>query len=256
MQKPLVFEHPLNERIRSFLRLEFLFNQIVHFASSPTNWHCRDLIYALHQVLEILARSDLKSELIKELEGQSKRLESLQNTPHVDEKSLNRVLSDLNQLCSRLHALKQPFGHGLRQNEFLCNVRKRISMPGGTCDFDLPGFHLWLERPQQTRQQEIQSWLATLKDLEKGIVLTLGLLRESVIPVAEVAQTGIYMGTLQSSQSVQLLRILVPVEKEIFPEISGGKHRFSIRFMHYENFNERPTQVKEDVQFHLACCQL
>jgi cell division protein ZapD len=49
------------------------------------------------------------------------------------------------------------------------------------------------------------------------------------------------------------LRVGVPVEAPFFAEISGGKHRFTIRFMD-RDINQRPVQTSENVSFYLTCC--
>jgi cell division protein ZapD len=52
-----------------------------------------------------------------------------------------------------------------------------------------------------------------------------------------------------------LLRVGLRRTQPYFAEISGGKHRFTIRFMN-SNASERPTQSEEDVAFQLTCCIL
>ena len=41
MSKQLTFEHPLNERIRTFLRLEHLFKKVAHFLPQDDHWASR-----------------------------------------------------------------------------------------------------------------------------------------------------------------------------------------------------------------------
>jgi cell division protein ZapD len=54
----------------------------------------------------------------------------------------------------------------------------------------------------------------------------------------------------------QLVRVTVTEESDCYPEISGGKHRFSIRFLRHSDSNARPQLVQEDVWFDLHCCSL
>jgi cell division protein ZapD len=51
-----------------------------------------------------------------------------------------------------------------------------------------------------------------------------------------------------------MLRIALPADSHFFPEISGGKHRFTVRFLQLTGYSNRPKQTKEDIEFEIACC--
>jgi cell division protein ZapD len=53
----------------------------------------------------------------------------------------------------------------------------------------------------------------------------------------------------------QLVRVGIPSAGGIYAEISGGKHRFSIRFMDCADW-QHPTQVDHDVPFTLSICMM
>ena len=82
--EPIIYEHPLNERIRTFLRLEYLFSQIKFFLRSETGYETRVTVSSLLDVLNIFTRSDLKAEVIKELDRHNLVLSRLQQSPGVD----------------------------------------------------------------------------------------------------------------------------------------------------------------------------
>lgn len=70
----------------------------------------------------------------------------------------------------------------------------------------------------------------------------------------QVAQSGFYQQGLDPALPAQLVRVGVTVESGVFPEISGGRHRFTIRFLCQPNPVRRPFQTDEDTGFLLACC--
>ena len=74
MQNKIAYEQPLNERMRSFLRLEHLFNLIEFRSQEHFEWDCRNTLESLLEINDLLSRSDLKAELIKELERHSSML--------------------------------------------------------------------------------------------------------------------------------------------------------------------------------------
>jgi len=159
----IVYEQPLNERIRTFLRLEFLFRQLKHMNSGQSEWESRVVISTLIDILNTINRGDFKSETIKELERQEASLTRLQQTPAVDHTLLNSILNNLRGLTEHLYAIKGQIGSDVRQDELLKSIIQRSSIPGGSCDFDIPAYHFWLQQPTSIRQAQLSQWLESLE---------------------------------------------------------------------------------------------
>lgn len=255
MQKYVTYEHPLNERVRTLLRLEFLFRQIKHFMSGTTVWDSRAVIANMMDILTVFGRGDLKTELIKELERNSVTLGRLTETPGIDHSQLKNILHWLTKLRSVLHDKEGPLGQELRDDEFLNAIRQRSSIPGGTCDFDLPSYHQWLHQPHEQRHADLESWLNSLDAVRQSVELILKLIRNSSEPKPTVAEGGVYQHTLDPSIPFQLVRIALSGDLPYYAEVSGGKHRFAVRFLESRQ-QERPRQANEDVTFRLTCCVL
>ena len=68
--KNIIYEHPMNERVRSLLRIEHLYKIIEYNLKSDTEYNCRAVIEALLNISDLLIRSDIKNEIIKELKRQ------------------------------------------------------------------------------------------------------------------------------------------------------------------------------------------
>ena len=73
---------------------------------------------------------------------------------------------------------------------------------------------------------------------------------EGCVPVAT---GGFYQQTLDTNLPYQLIRVLVERRQDVFAEISGGKHRFSIRFIDCRDW-QHPKQADHDVPFTLRTC--
>jgi cell division protein ZapD len=146
-------------------------------------------------------------------------------------------------------------GQELRKNELLNNIKQRCSIAGGTCDFDLPMLHYWLEHSIESRHLDLKNWLQTIRPVRVANDLLINLIRESANPKQEIASNGFFQQTLDTSNQYQMIRIGVSKEYKLFPEISGGRHRFSVRFMEPAT-THRPKQASEKVNFQLALCGL
>ncbi len=255
MSDLILFEHPLNERIRTLLRLEHLFQQIAFHLPRPEDWDSRAAVSGLLDVINTLSRTDLKSELLKELERHGATLGRIRRTPGVDMERLDTILNDLEDTTRRLSQLDGQFGRQLRENDFLKSIMQRSSIPGGNCAFDLPRYHHWLQRPHTQRLADLQRWHEDLQPIDAAVRLLLALIRGSNNPSQEQAPGGFFQRNLDSQLPVQLIRVGIPRSAGLFAEISGGKHRFTVRFMESSEI-DRPVQSTRDVAFLLTCCVL
>jgi cell division protein ZapD len=84
----------------------------------------------------------------------------------------------------------------------------------------------------------------------------LNVIRDSAAPRQVTAEKGFYQQALDPQQSNLLLRISIPANRVYYPEISAGKHRYSVRFLNPMPIDKVPSQVKEDVPFLLSRCSL
>ncbi len=250
------YELPLNERVRTFMRLEHLFARIHRHTEGGDPWDSRAALTGLLEVLAILGRGDVRSDVLREMERQGQTLARLKNRSGVDSTRLGSILESLEKLRGKLDASEAQVGRTLKDNEFLGALRQRSAIPGGTCGFDLPSLQHWLSLPADVRRRQLQHWLEQLAALDRSIRLVLMLLRESAAPTRETASSGLFQRTLESGASCQLIRVLLDEGTAAFPEISGGKHRFTIRFLEQPDVTQRPRQLQRDVAFQLACCQL
>ncbi len=256
MPDTIIYEQPLNERIRTFLRLEFLFLRVDDALKSDTELQNREAIDGLLSILSVFERSDLKSELIKELERLITTLSALENSPGVNKKALEELLAELDVILDSLHANKFSIGQQLRENDFLYSIRQRSSIPGGTCDFDIPSYHFWLQHVDpQDRRQQLLKWYDQYATVRNAIDIILKLIRQSTGFTPKEAHSGFYQHSLDKSVPHQLVRVSVDKSLNCYPEISGGKHRFTVRFMHFD-ITQRPQQIENDINFSLCCCAM
>ena len=255
MSDTIFYEQPLNERIRSFLRLEHLFRQAAYTLRGYSIWDSRSTLTSITSILDILARNDLKTELLKELERQDKTLSALSDLAGVDKEQLNNILKQIKKSQQNILEFKGQLGQNIREHELLNSLRQRSSIVGGACDFDIPYLHYWLQQPPEYRIEKLESWLEKLEIVSQPISLILDITRESSSPKNIIAEKGFYQQNIDNNAPVQLIRVGLNKESEYFPEISAGKQRFSIRFMLSQDEN-RPIQTSNDINFQLICCAL
>lgn len=256
MNQGIVYEQPLNERVRTFLRLAFLFQVTDHHMSGMTEWDVRSTLDTLLDINDLLSRTDIKHELVKELEKHATTLRSLQRNPGVDPQRLELILTDINNYLEELRDQNCQPGLTLKQDELVASVKQRNAILGGSCNFDLPAYHHWLNLPVSEQRQSLDHWQRDLAIIKKSVFLVINLIRNSSHPTVETVQNGFFQKSLEQNIGCQLIRIILPKDSPYFPEISAGKHRFTVRFMEQADTGCRPVQTADDLEFKLHCCIL
>src|SRR6202171_1506599 len=151
----LVYEQPLNERMRTFLRLDFLYNQVLYHNEMASPWGSRAAMSSLIDILAITTRGDVRSDVLKELESQLTSLNEFQSNPGVDAQRLKTLMSNLLRLRADLMAPGSTLLQPLRDSGVVHSIRHRSAIPGGTCEFDLPDYYFWLTQSDDARMRTL-----------------------------------------------------------------------------------------------------
>ena len=254
MTTTILYEQPLNERIRTLLRLEFLFAQAARHLHDDSQWGSRCTLNSMLDILSIFGRTDLKTEVLKELERHSATLARLKSNPDIDTARLQQITTELETLGAELHKSGGQIAADLKKNEFLGGIQQRSAIPGGTCDFDLPAYHFWLQQPAGRRTRDLADWLGRFEAIAQAIKLILRLIRESAVLKPVTATAGFYQKTLDANHPCQLVRVVVDKKIPYYAEISGGRHRFTVRFLALSDKDGHTKQATQDIDFQLECC--
>src|SRR5215467_8786641 len=206
----LVFEQPLNERMRTFLRLDFLYSHALHHNEMASPWGSRAAMASLIDILAITTRGDVRSDVLKELESHLATLNEFQSRPGVDAQRLKTLVSNLLRLRADLMSAGQAFLQPLRESEFLNAIKHRSAIPGGTCEFDLPDYYFWLAQPEEARVRAFNQWLGLLRPMCDAIAELLWLTRQNGRSRAETAPAGSFNITFDRDHPLQLLRVSLP----------------------------------------------
>ena len=254
MKNHVTYEFPLNERVRVFIRLEQLFQQFGHFSQGLSIPDKRASIAVLLDIMSIFRRNDLKSEILKELDRHSKVLSKYADSQVVDPRQLEGILETIGQTSKRLYANSGKIGIEIMESDLFQSIAQRSSIPGGTCSFDLPEYHFWLEQDEESRQKDLERWFSPFDEIRSAIDLILNFIRNSNAPSDELAEAGFFQIALDKNLPYQLIRVDLDKSLPCFAEISGGKHRCTIRFMAPSQNELRPAQSHDDIPFYLTRC--
>ncbi len=248
------YEQPVSERMRTFMRLEFLYRQMLYNSELESNWATRATINGLLEILAILSRGDVRSEVHKELDLQLDVLQRYKSQPGVDSGRLDTLIRNLIDSRAEVDAIGTSFLQPLKESDFLNAIKNRSAIPGGTCEFDLPEYSHWLRQPHARRQEDLSVWVGAIRPLCDAVLEALWLIRESAQPVDKLAINGMYQHSMQKDAHCRLLRINLPDNSTLYPEISGSQHRFTVRFLEWSTVDSRAVQTGHDVPFQISIC--
>lgn len=248
----IVYEYPFNERIRTLLRLEDLYEKFTFFLNQEHPLQHHVALSTMFEMLEVAGRADLKSDLLQELEKQKQTLLGFRSNPNVATEMLNAIIEDINRIIANLMASQGKSGQHIRENEWLMSIRGRTIIPGGACEFDLPSYYAWQNNSPEKRYNDISLWFAPLTPLFEAIAMTLRLLRESGNTTKMLAQAGSYQQMLQG-KIYQMIRLRIDETLGAIPEISANKYMLWVRFMSQDG-TLKPRAVESEIPFELTLC--
>ncbi|NBD19557.1 cell division protein ZapD [Aquabacterium fontiphilum] len=250
----IIYEYPLSESIRTMLRLEHLFQRltVLMWREDPVDHH--HALATVFEVMDVASRADLKTDLLRDLDRYKNQFMSYRGNPAIQEAVLDEVLGRLEQAYSSLQSLAGKAGQSLQANDWLMSIRSRISIPGGTCEFDLPAYFAWQHLPAAQRQADLHGWVGTLAPFAQAIQLMLGLLRDAGHPHMVAAPCGQYQQSLKESRNYQLLRLRIDETLGLIPEVSANRLMVSIRLMRAETDGKLKLAADSDAGFELTLC--
>lgn len=249
------YEHPLNERVRTLMRLEDLFARARFFAGqdAPADHHAA--LLSLFDISDVAARADLKTDVLQELERQKQLLGPLKTNPQINQETLKNLLAEIDSVSAQLLGQAGKSGLHLRENEWLMAIKQRSAIPGGVCEFDLPAYHYWLQQDAGTRREDLVGWIEPFEPIRAAAAIVLRLLRENGRVSHHVAYRGVFQLMLTTTKVAQLLRLTLTRDIACVPEISANKYALNIRFLGAAGM-DRGAVFDRDVEFELMFCNL
>ncbi len=249
----ILYEYPFNERIRTYLRLQQLFSRLDQLIGRDQAVDHHFALTTLFEILEVGARSELKSEVLKDLERQKQIYSAYRGNPAISEKALDGLIAQLDHLFEALNQVSGKMGQSLSEHDFLTALKSRMAIPGGTCEFDLPAYHAWQHQDAASRAQDLAQWTLPFAPWSQAIGQLLQMLRESGSGQKVMATAGQLQQNLPQGRTFQLLRLKIDPALGITPEISCNRLLVVIRMMR-QHSDGKLVATTDDVPFEMTLC--
>lgn len=248
----VLYEYPFNESIRTMLRLEHLFDRLGQLMHRDAAVDHHFALVTMFEIMDVASRADLKSDLLMELDKHKNQLNGYRGNPAIAEQALDDIVARIDHAYDGLNALVGKAGHDLGTNEWLMSIRSRVSIPGGTCEFDLPSYYAWQQLEPARRRNDLLNWAGTLLPFAEALSVLLNLLRDSGVAHKVVAVAGQYQQSLPPGRPYSLLRVRLEPSDGV-PEISGHRLMVMVRLMRPDEDGKLKPSTS-DTSFELTLC--
>ena len=251
--RPIIYEQPVNELIRTCLRLEHCFRQLSHTLAGSSLWDSHFTMISIIETSSLLDRPDLKTKLTQEFQRHRENLKKHNESPNVNHSKLNEILKQLDNVIVEIEQTIGKFNQPLKEDKFIEQIRQHLQS-GSYHAADSPVYGAWLAQPTENRVAQLNRWCDRFSTIKKSVFLLLKLIRKSAVGRVCYAESGFYQEASDVDQNPsQLIQVEINNGHTVFPEISAGKHRLSIRFL-TPSLESKPTQTRQNIKFTLTCC--
>ena len=243
-----IYEQPVDERIRKFLRFENIYMKINNHMEIDSKYDAYSTLLNISELFINLTRSEIKRDLISEIETQKARYQEYIKLDGADKIKLNSIMEKQNAILKTLHDLEANYLNILKSDELLQTIIKHINTSCADLDY-------WLSRDHNFRKNQVNLWLELIKPIENSIFFCLDLLRKSSETVEITAKDGMYLFKMDIEKKIRLLRVTMKTDNYFFPKISVGPQRATIAFMTIDD-NNKIIRLNQDINFVLDFCYI
>ncbi len=241
-----IYEEPMEERIRKFLKLENYFLKLKHHKEIDTVFDSYASLHNLILIYNTLSRVEVKSDLIREIDFHRMRYTEYIKHDTSDKTKLNSIMEKQNVILNNLHSLKPNYLNDLNNDELFQFCVKHHDTLNTEIDY-------WLTRDHNMRLNQINLWLERIKPIEHSVNFCLEILRKSSDTSEVCAEQGFHLFKIDREKKIKLIRVTMQTDNYFFPRISLGPQRATISFM-IMNENNKFVQIKEKITFVLDLC--
>src|SRR5690606_22310729 len=106
-----VYEFPLNEKVRTYLRLEQLFKQLGQCHSLTEDWQFIGFFESFFTLVDLLERIDIRADILKDIDIHERNLVHWSQHPQIDNNALQATLRRIVNLRDQLKSARKIGGN-------------------------------------------------------------------------------------------------------------------------------------------------
>ena len=252
MNEHIIYEQPVAENVRNFLKCEYLYEKYTHALSQADIWSIRSSIVTLIEISDFVLRINLKVELLKELEKSKVYIDILRKNNLIDILKYDLYHEKISECLSKLNDIENNPSKTVLDNDFLMQIKNKLYIPGGDNFFDNPTYLNFLVSNKSNIFDNINKWYYPFKYLFVASELILSIKRNNTKFEKCTSDISFYEKRLDSNVRIDLVRIRLKKNINIYPDISVNRKNINIIFKYSFGSKILSKAVENNVDFEIS----
>ena len=252
MKEYIIYEQPVAENIRNFLKCEYLFEKFNAALLQEDLWGVKSSISTLLEISDFIMRINLKVELLKDLEKSMLYFKTLNKNNNVNIIELEEYILKIKDAIDMLNNINSSPSNSIVNNEFLMQINNKIHIPAGDNFFDMPSYLNFLSSSKSSIIESINSWYEPFNPLISAARLILSIRRDTSDFAPYISSKSYFEKKLDKNSRVDLVRIKLLKKDNIYPVVSVNRQNINIIFKTSYGKNKLSKSVTENNEFSLS----
>jgi len=252
MKEYIIYEQPIAENIRNFLKCEYLFEKFNSALLQEDLWGVKSSISTLLEMSDFILRINLKVELLKELEKCILYFNTLSSNSNVNIIEFNNFITEIENAIDMLNNIDTSPSKSISDNDFLMQIKNKIHVPAGDNFFDMPSYLNFLSSSKSLILDHINIWYKPFSPLILASKLILNTRRNTAEFFPCTSSNSYFEKKLDKNTRMDLVRIKLLKNNNIYPVISVNRQNINIIFKTSYGRNQISKPVTEDIDFSLS----
>ena len=252
MNKYIIYEQPVAENVRNFLKCEYLYEKYSFAIAQEDIWNIRSSISTLLEISDFTLRINLKIELLKELEKLKIHVSYLRNNNLLEIVKYENYLKDINVCLDNLNEIDVSPSKSIVSNDFLMQIKNKLHIPAGDNFFDMPSYLNFLLSNKNAIVDNINFWYQPFEHLFISSKLILDIKRGNSKFNNLISNGSFFEKKLDINTKIDLVRIKLLTNSNIFPDVSVNRQNINIIFKTSYGNKMLSKAVDENIDFELS----
>ena len=163
MNEHIIYEQPVTENVRNFLKCEYLFEKFNSALQQHDIWSVKSSVSTLIEISDFIFRINLKVELLKELEKNILFLNYLYENNSIHISMHDEYITKTKNCVEVLNNIIESPSKSIIDNDFLMQIKSKLHIPAGDNFFDMPAYLNFLSSNKSFIIDSINQWYLPFK---------------------------------------------------------------------------------------------
>ena len=252
MNEYIIYEQPVTENVRNFLKCEYLFEKFNSAIQKQDMWSVKSSISTLIEISDLIFRINLKVELLKELEKNILFLNYLYNDNSIEISVYDNFITKTKNCIVALNNINDSPSKSVLSNDFLMQIKSKLHIPAGENFFDMPSYLNFLSSNRSFIIDNINLWYLPFEPFFASSKLILDIKRKNSKFITMNSAGSYFEKKIDKNSKFDLARIKLIKNINIFPDISIRSQNINIIFKTSYGPNRLSKTISKNIDFELS----